>query len=89
MGYMGFGMKREVYTRKPKQPFKKLRKIYENELYSKKYKSQGNGKSFSKAEVERIKSKIRKDFKKANIRHSILVAICAFITLILFWYLFV
>lgn len=28
MGYMGFGMRKEVYTRKPKAAFKKLKKIY-------------------------------------------------------------
>lgn len=28
MGYMGFGMRKEVYTRKPKEVFKRLKKIY-------------------------------------------------------------
>lgn len=28
MGYMGFGMRKEVYTRKPKEAFKKLKGIY-------------------------------------------------------------
>ena len=31
MGYMGFGMRKEVYTRKPKKAFEKIRKIYEQE----------------------------------------------------------
>ena len=58
MGYMGFGMKREVYMRKPKKPFKKLRRIYENELYSKKYKTEGYGKVVQKKislEMNRLK----------------------------------
>ncbi len=28
MGYMGFGMKKEVYTRKPKKAFNKLKQVY-------------------------------------------------------------
>ena len=28
MGYMGFGMRKEVYTRKPKTAFKKVKKMY-------------------------------------------------------------
>ena len=31
MGYMGFGMRKEVYKRKPKESFKKLKKIYGND----------------------------------------------------------
>ncbi|MDN5211306.1 hypothetical protein QQ020_04565 [Fulvivirgaceae bacterium BMA12] len=32
MGYMGFGMRKEVYTRKPKPAFKKIKKIYGKHL---------------------------------------------------------
>lgn len=28
MGYMGFGMRKEAYTRKPKAAFKKVKKVY-------------------------------------------------------------
>lgn len=28
MGYMGFGMRKEVYTRKPKKVFEKLKEVY-------------------------------------------------------------
>ena len=28
MGYMGFGMRKEVYTRKPKEAFKRIKKVY-------------------------------------------------------------
>jgi hypothetical protein len=32
MGYMGFGMKKSVYTRKPRKAFKKLKKILGTKL---------------------------------------------------------
>lgn len=32
MGYMGFGMRKEVYTRKPKRAFEKIKKAYEAEI---------------------------------------------------------
>ena len=32
MGYMGFGMRKEVYTRKPKKAFEKVKKVYGKEL---------------------------------------------------------
>lgn len=28
MGYMGFGMRKEVYTRKPKSSFSRIKKVY-------------------------------------------------------------
>ncbi|MEQ8337770.1 MAG: hypothetical protein RIA62_10515 [Cyclobacteriaceae bacterium] len=32
MGYMGFGMRKEVYKRKPKESFKKLKELYGNDI---------------------------------------------------------
>ena len=32
MGYMGFGMRKEVYTRRPKTSFSKMKKIYGDHL---------------------------------------------------------
>ena len=32
MGYMGFGMRKEVYTRKPKTSLSKMKKIYGDHL---------------------------------------------------------
>ena len=32
MGYMGFGMRKEVYTRKPKTSFGQMKKIYGDHL---------------------------------------------------------
>jgi ribosomal protein S12 len=32
MGYMGFGMNKAVYTRKPKKPFSHLKKVYGEKL---------------------------------------------------------
>ena len=35
MGYMGFGMNKQSYTWRPRKPFRKLRQLYEIELYNK------------------------------------------------------
>lgn len=67
MGYMGFGMRKEVYTRKPKQPFVKLRKLYEIELSHKKSGLKDNSKKFTRAQIEEVKSNIRKKIKRETI----------------------
>lgn len=67
MGYMGFGMRKEVYTRKPKQPFVKLRKLYEIELSHKKRGLKDNSKKFTRAQIEEVKSNIRKKIKRETI----------------------
>ncbi len=85
MGYMGFGMRKEVYSRKPKKPFIKLRKLYESEISKEKKQKINTESRFTKEEVEIVKSRIRRKIKKENIRDRILYIS---IVLILFSLLF-
>ena len=63
MGYMGFGMRKEVYTRRPKTSFSKMKKIYGDHMEdfhkSKKVKNEWSEKD--KEEFKRfITNKIKK-----------------------------
>lgn len=82
---MGFGMRKEVYSRKPKKPFVKLRKLYKTEISKTKEQKTNSQSKFTKAQVEAVKSRIRKKIKRDNIRDRILYF---FIVLILFMLLF-
>ena len=55
MGYMGLGMRKEDYTRKPKRSFDKIKKIYGDTLDFPKTKS--------KAKIDKPVSFRRKRFK--------------------------
>ncbi len=56
---MGFGMRKEVYTRKPKRAFEKTKKLYEAEIHKIDYgSSPKKHKQISEALKQRIKSKI-------------------------------
>ncbi len=62
MGYMGFGMRKEVYTRKPKSSFGKLKKIYGEHLenYGHIKKEKGVWSEKDKADFRRmVTNKIR------------------------------
>ena len=83
MGYMGFGMRKEVYTRMPRKPYVMLRKLIETELSYKKYKSQRILKDFTKEQIEEVKSKIRKDIRKANIIQGTVLSVIIILILLL------
>lgn len=81
MGYMGFGMRKEVYTRKPRKPFKKLKKLLDIEL--KKGHKKGIQKSdFTKEEIAIAKAKIREKLK-AKKEKELLITIFAICVIIL------
>lgn len=65
MGYMGFGMKKDVYTWRPKKIFSRLKKHYKIEykkgLYIK-------STSISKKQREKIKQNIRSEIRSQNIK---------------------
>lgn len=85
---MGFGMRKEVYTRKPKQPFVKLRKLYEIELSHKKRGLKDNSEKFTKAQIEEVKSKIRKRIRSETIKRRLLFSLIV-LACFLFLYFFV
>lgn len=77
MGYMGFGMRKEVYTRKPKRSFSRLKEIYGENLERFKLISK-NKKKWSEKEKDDfrkyIKSRVRQNVLSQDIG-SILVYI--------------
>lgn len=62
MGYMGFSMLKEVYQRKPKTSFSKMKKIYGDHL-EEFHKSKGSGREWSEKEDFRnyVSTKIKND----------------------------
>lgn len=62
MGYMGFGMQKEVYTRKPKTAFRKVKKLYDQE-----FKKNGENYTYKSCDAEtlaRIRNKIKRQKDK-------------------------
>ena len=92
MGYMGFGMKKEVYARKPKTSFAKLKRVYGEELRKRtKSNSTFNNQKLSPLEKEKIKKRIKKEIRRKNLKtvYVILVPILLMITVsIIFKYVF-
>lgn len=71
MGYMGFGMRKEVYTRKPKTSFSKMKKIYGDHLENF-HKSKAVKNQWSEQEKEEFKAYVTKKIKNENIAESLL-----------------
>jgi len=77
MGYMGFGMRKEVYTRKPKKPFQKQNELYGDDKAKRKHNPKIKGPS-----KEEIFNKPR--FKSlGDIKLFQLLKVTAMITLVL------
>lgn len=73
MGYMGFGMKKEVYTRKPKKPYAYLKKLYGDQLekhLSTTHIQAVNDIQFSRGEWESFKDELKERIKQEN-RHRV------------------
>ena len=87
MGYMGFGMRKEVYTRKPRKPFVKLKQLYLCEL-GQSSNNPNNKLEFTKAQIEAAKSRIRKKIKKER-QKKIFVSILVLLILSLIIWLIV
>jgi hypothetical protein len=84
MGYMGFGMRKEVYTRKPKTSFGKIKEIYGDHLerYSIK-KGQGE---WSEKDKEDFKAFVKKKIKSEQLQESTYNAIIFTIIIIIVGY---
>jgi DNA-directed RNA polymerase alpha subunit len=66
MGYIGFGMRKEVYTRKPKTSFSKMKKIYGDHLEDF-HKSKEVRNRWSDKDKEAFKAYVTKKIKNDNI----------------------
>lgn len=62
MGYMGFGMRKEVYTRKPKTAFKKVKQLYQQE-----YKKNGLEYKYTSCD-NATRLRIRLKIKRQNLK---------------------
>lgn len=69
---MGFGMRKEVYTRKPRVPFIQIRKLYDVELKSSQGDGEKIGPEFSSEQIQRAKEKIRSNLIKEQKRRFVL-----------------
>jgi hypothetical protein len=71
MGYMGFGMRKEVYQRKPKTSFSKMKRIYGDHLEDF-HKSKAVRNQWSEKDKEEFKAYVSKKIKNDNIAESVL-----------------
>lgn len=69
MGYMGFGMRKEVYTRKPKTSFSKMKKIYGDHMEDF-HKSKPGKREWTAKEKEEFKKMVTEKIKKHNMMES-------------------
>ncbi|MTI20158.1 hypothetical protein E1176_03925 [Fulvivirga sp. RKSG066] len=80
MGYMGFGMKKEVFTRKPKEALKKIKETYGNDIVrAKTYKIE----SASKQTLLTIRQKIADQKESALIRSILIFSASCFLGVLL------
>jgi hypothetical protein len=88
MGYMGFGMRKEVYNRKPRKPFAKLKKLYDQELRKSGTIKNSENRRFSKTEIQEVKERIRRRIRKEKQKDVFLTILSFVILIVLVWYLF-
>ena len=74
MGYMGFGMRKEVYTRKPKTSFSKMKKIYGDHMEDF-HKSRSVQKEWSEKDKEEFRKMITNKIKQSNMMEGVYNAI--------------
>lgn len=79
-------MRKEVYTRKPKKPFKKLRAYLNTELGKNKTKIANDEQEFTRAQIEKAKENIRKNIKRTKIKEGILFGLLLTIIIFIFIY---
>lgn len=65
---MGFGMKKSVYTRRPKKVFAKLKSVYGEELKKRANDSFSPSGTLTLEEKEKIKLKITQDLKAGKLK---------------------
>lgn len=83
MGYMGFGMNKEVYTRKPKPFFKEFSKITAKDSTHYTDKPRKISK-LNQVELDKIKQQVLKDNKKRIFQSVIWSVVAIILTVLLF-----
>jgi len=77
MGYMGFGMRKEVYARKPKTSFSKMKKIYGDHMEDF-HKSKIVKEEWSEKDKEEFKRMVTNKIKQSNMMESVFNTIIYF-----------
>lgn len=92
MGYMGFGMKREVYTRKPRKVFSNLKRINGEDIdhhFHRKHIELQQGRKFSEKEWvtfrEKLKIRAKKEKRKQIIVLAVSLVLAILILMVLAW----
>lgn len=85
MGYMGFGMRKEVYTRKPKKAFEKIKRVYRKELDFPKSKKSRKKKS-EKQNREEVHA--YQPFYKLRIYKALKALFIIEFSAVLIWYMY-
>lgn len=70
MGYMGFGMRKEVYTRRPKTSFSKMKKIYGDHMEDF-HKSKTVKKEWSEEDKEEFRKIVTNKIKQNYLMESV------------------
>lgn len=83
MGYMGFGMNKEVYSRKPKPFFKEFSKITAKDSTHYTDKPRKISK-LNQVELDKIKQQVLKDNKKRIFQSVIWSVVAIILTVLLF-----
>jgi hypothetical protein len=86
MGYMGFGMNKDVYTRKARRPSTKIRDFFRKETVSKTIPNSENKAGISKEQLDLIKVKIRKKATRKKRINVIMMLVTIAVLYFLFWY---
>jgi len=71
MGYMGFGMRKEAYTGKPKTSFSRMKKIYGDHLEDF-HKSKVVPNRWSEKDKEEFKQYVAKKIRQNNVAESMM-----------------
>ena len=79
---MGFGMRKEVYTRKPKTSFSKMKKIYGDHMEDF-HKSKAPKSEWSEKDKEEFKRMVTNKIKQSNVSESMYNTIIYFALLVI------
>ena len=69
---MGFGMNKNVYTRKPKKAFSKLKSIYGGELKNRTSSTTQNSHRLSESEKQRIRKQVKRKYQVLQLKPLII-----------------
>ena len=84
MGYMGFGMKKEVYSRKRRKAYKHYKKLYGERLDKFKLRKQQKGQNskLTEADMEAFRAELRQKAKAENRKRLLVLIVSAVLTVV-------